>query len=282
MAAEQVQIRRDSNTNLVAATPAQGELGCDTTNARVTVGDGSKAGGHPLASWQDVQGQKFTAATSSGTDTITLTLDTQLAPAAYATRQRFAFIAGSTNTGAATININALGAKTIKKNAGGALADVEAGDITSGRPYDIMYDGTYFVLLNAQFVLADAASGNYVEDFGEVDPSRQNVTTTPTKVLEFIIGRAGTYNVRLKEAAAASGSHRLRIYKNGAAEGTQRNSTGSETFWNEDITVARGDLLQLYAWAATGTVDIALAAMAIMSSNPYHAAKHYNYTIELF
>ena len=63
----------------------------------------------------------------SGTDTITATSAPVIT--AYAAGQRFAFIAAGANTGAATININALGAKAITKS--GAVALV-AGDIASG------------------------------------------------------------------------------------------------------------------------------------------------------
>jgi len=70
-----------------------------------------------------------------------------LSPAlgAYATGNLFSFVAANTNTGAATINLNSLGAKSITKLGSTALA---AGDIVSGRIYLIEYDGTRFQLLN--------------------------------------------------------------------------------------------------------------------------------------
>ena len=45
MAANQVQIRRDTAGNLATSTPATGEVGYDTTNKRLVVGDGSTSGG---------------------------------------------------------------------------------------------------------------------------------------------------------------------------------------------------------------------------------------------
>ncbi len=45
----QVQLRRDTATNVAAFTPAQGEAVVDLTNNRLVVGDGSTAGGHPVA-----------------------------------------------------------------------------------------------------------------------------------------------------------------------------------------------------------------------------------------
>lgn len=78
----------------------------------------------------------------AGTDTITASLSTPTLTA-YATANTFRFIAANTNTGAATININALGAKAITKNGTTALA---AGDLVANAAYQIFYDGTRFQL----------------------------------------------------------------------------------------------------------------------------------------
>ena len=141
MVANQVQIRRDSNTNLNAATPAAGELGYDTTNKRLRVGDGSTAGGIILPKAIDIQNQTFNAAAASGTDTITITVSPT--PAAYATYQRFTFKAAADNTGTATLNVNSLGAKTLKKRTSSGLSDLAAGDIKQDGIYSVVYDGTY-------------------------------------------------------------------------------------------------------------------------------------------
>lgn len=86
------------------------------------------------------QDSGFIYAASSGTDTITLTLSP--AVTAYATGQVFRFKAGGDNTGAATLNVNAVGAKAIQMN-GSALA---AGAIETGKFYEVIYDGTQFQL----------------------------------------------------------------------------------------------------------------------------------------
>lgn len=77
----------------------------------------------------------------SGTNTIAATLPAPFT--AYATGQKFHFVAASANTGAATININALGAKNITKSGATALG---AGDIVAGGAYILIYDGTQFQL----------------------------------------------------------------------------------------------------------------------------------------
>jgi hypothetical protein len=59
---------------------------------------------------------------------------------AYAAGQAFHFFATNANTGASTINVNALGTKAIQKN-GAALT---SGDIGAGDLVRVVYDGTQF------------------------------------------------------------------------------------------------------------------------------------------
>lgn len=81
----------------------------------------------------------------SGTNTITASLANPTLTA-YASGQIFTFIAANTITGAATININSLGAKSITKYGTNALV---ANDIVSGQLVEIVYDGTQFQMIGA-------------------------------------------------------------------------------------------------------------------------------------
>jgi hypothetical protein len=65
---------------------------------------------------------------------------------AYAAGQRYSFLAGFTNTAAATLNINGVGTKNIFNVATGAA--IGAGEIVATRAYEVIYDGTQFLLLN--------------------------------------------------------------------------------------------------------------------------------------
>ena len=87
--------------------------------------------------------------TAAGTDTITASVSPSLT--AYAVGQTFKFIAAATNTGAVTMNISALGAKSILKNGSTPLS---AGELVSGSMYQIVYDGTQFQLIGAGGVTA--------------------------------------------------------------------------------------------------------------------------------
>jgi len=83
----------------------------------------------------------------SGTNTITGSLSPAIT--AYAAGQMFWFVAASANTGATTININSLGAKSITKNGTAALV---ANDIKSGQTVVIVYDGTQFQLTGSSLI----------------------------------------------------------------------------------------------------------------------------------
>lgn len=61
---------------------------------------------------------------------------------AYTTGAHYRFMANTANTGAATVNLNSLGAKTIKKAAGGITTDLADNDIWAGQWVDLVYDGT--------------------------------------------------------------------------------------------------------------------------------------------
>jgi hypothetical protein len=93
--------------------------------------------------YAQLQANATTIATVTGTDTLVGSLTPALT--AYATGNLFSFVAVNTNTGATTININSLGAKSITKSGTTALV---AGDIVSGQVYLIEYDGTRFQLFN--------------------------------------------------------------------------------------------------------------------------------------
>jgi hypothetical protein len=88
-----------------------------------------------------------------------------LSPAldAYITGMPITFKAGNANTGASTIDINDLGAKTIKKNGN---EDLTVGDILAGQIVTVVYDGTNFQIMAASRTLAlrDAARGLVVKN----------------------------------------------------------------------------------------------------------------------
>src|SRR4051812_17414765 len=103
MTTTQTQIRRDTATNLNAATPAEGELGYDKTNKRLVIGDGTTLGGIKIPSAKDVQNQTFDYATVGGTGNA-ITLTHTPPRTSYAAGQRSVFKATADSSTAVTAN----------------------------------------------------------------------------------------------------------------------------------------------------------------------------------
>lgn len=144
----QVQQRGAVAATQNARTLTARELDVDTTNRRIAVHDGSRAGGWPMANFQDVQNNAFTYAVATGTNTIAISVTP--APTAYAAGQEFVFRAANTTTGAATLNVNSLGARNIlrRDTGSGTLIALTSGNIIQNGVYKVVYDGTQFQLVS--------------------------------------------------------------------------------------------------------------------------------------
>jgi len=165
MVTTQTQIRRDTATNLSAATPVVGELAYDITNKRICAGDATTAGGIPHVNFTDQQTQKFIYGTVGGTaNAITLTNSPPVA--AYVNGLRLRFKATANNSGAVTVNVDGLGAVNVYKITGLALTALTGNEIISGGIYELNHDGT-------QFQLGSGGGGGGISD-------RQTFTSSGT------------------------------------------------------------------------------------------------------
>ena len=88
------------------------------------------------------------------TDTYTCSLSPAIT--AYVTGTHYRFKANTVNTGAATINLNSLGAITIVKAPGGVTTALATNDIRAGQWVDLVYDGTN---MQMQSTLGNAVTG---------------------------------------------------------------------------------------------------------------------------
>lgn len=117
------------------------------------------------------------AADAGANDTYTATLSP--APSAYVTGNHYRFKANTANTGAATINFNALGAKTIVKAAGGITTALADNDIRAGQWVDLVYDGTNMQMQSATGNANSVALGANVATF-LATPSSANLIAALT------------------------------------------------------------------------------------------------------
>lgn len=117
-------------------------------------------------------------ATATGTaNTYAVTLDP--APTSYVAGMAIAVKINVDNTGASTINVNGLGAKTIKKPNGN---DVAAGNLKTGSVYTLRFNGTNFILQGSDAAgnatPDDVLAGKtFTNDYGEQTGTMPNRTT---------------------------------------------------------------------------------------------------------
>ena len=124
-------------TPIGGTTPSTGAFTTLEATGATTIVDGTAAQ-HPASLSQLQAGGPFYYA-ATGTNTITATPSPALT--AYAEGQTVTLKIATTNTGAATLNLNSLGAKTVKTQDGGALIGGELVGI-----HKFVYDGTDFVV----------------------------------------------------------------------------------------------------------------------------------------
>lgn len=155
------------------------------TSAQKSGGDTVTAANNNAQRLDDLQMAGDYASAGGTGDALTLSLDAQIA--AYATGATYKLKATASNTGAATVNINSIGAKTIKKWVAGALADLEAGDLANGLMVDLKYDGTYMQLMSPTAMEMSTASKTSLTDLGDADDQHTHQTLIPSYSVAFFV-----------------------------------------------------------------------------------------------
>lgn len=189
--------------------PTQGEndalVGDDTS---IAIGTGNKF----ISQTGYQKGTEIYAADSVGTDAYAITLSP--VPTAYATGQRFYFKAGTANTNACTLNVNTLGAITLKKN---VSTDLATGDILVNQIVEVVYDGTNF---QVQSLLAGVQPNNiYAQGIitragdaaGAAVTTAHGLSRTPTK-LKFSATKSASATSTAVSIGAFTGSTNSCVY----------------------------------------------------------------------
>lgn len=166
------------------------------------------------ATAEQIIDNELTYYTTSGTDTYTIAPSPAIT--AYAAGTGFRIKIGTTNTGASTLNVNALGAKTIKTPAGAALT---AGALLSGSIVDVTYDGTDFIINGDISKVASITSGTINgATVGVTTPAAGNFTTIGATTRGSVAATTGNFNALITATA-----------------GINPNASGGVDFTNFDV-----------------------------------------------
>ena len=107
---------------------------------------GQTVGGFTSSTPADQLEAALHAQDGGATDAYAITLSPAIA--SYVTGTSYRFKANTANTGAATLNINGIGAEAIKKAAGGITTDLSSNDIRAGQWVEVVWDGTNFQMIS--------------------------------------------------------------------------------------------------------------------------------------
>jgi microcystin-dependent protein len=202
-------------------------------------------------------------------DAITLT-GAAAAITAYAAGQTFFFIAGATNTGAVTVNVDSVGVKSITGPAGTALT---AGHIVVGSTYSMTYDGTQFQISTSAGAATAFSVGTMMAwptatiPTGWLECYGQEISTTTYAALYAVIGtlyntggESGTFRlpdmrgrvIAGEDDMGGSSANRL----TGLTDGVNGDTLGT-TGGLESTTIAQANLPNVNLSAASLTVSLA-------------------------
>lgn len=275
MTATQLQLRRDTFSNLAAATPASGEAGYDTTNKRLVIGDGVRAGGYQIPNFSDVQKQTFTYAVAAGTGNA-VTLAYTFPTLADVDGLELGFKATANNTGSATIAVDGRSALTVKKIKDGTLSDLEADDIINGCYYKFTKIGSYYQLLSIKDggsanpgwdLLAIATGGGATYDFTSgIDSNYDDYALDLDNLIPATTGQ--DLSLRIRRAGQGS-------FDSGASdyEWLTNVAHSSATVKTDDTADGEMDLMQSAQNAAAGGTGV--SGLILCHALPLTARSHF-------
>ncbi|HLH94993.1 MAG TPA: hypothetical protein VKW08_07735 [Xanthobacteraceae bacterium] len=172
------------------------------------------------------------------------------------------FIPNFSNTGAATLNVNGLGAQAIKKLANSALTALVGGEIQSGEATEVEWDGTQFILKMAPDAILTAADQTVT---GGANVNADNLGTQSSGTLTIDCGARPlqyvTNNGAFTIAAPANDGSCLLLVINAASAGAIGFSgftVGSNTGASLDTT--NGHKFTISIWRVNGVAGYSVYA----------------------
>jgi hypothetical protein len=183
--------------------------------------------------------------TVAGTNTLTGLANPALA--AYVAGAQYSFIAQNTNTGAVTLDIDTLGAKSITKS--GTLP-LTVGDLTAGSIALIEYDGTRFQLLNP---LSD--SFNNIKEITTVSATAAtgtiNYDVATQSIVYYTTNASANWTLNLRGSASATLNSLMSIGQTISV--TFMATQGATAYYNSAVQVDGASVTPKWQGGATPT-----------------------------
>lgn len=193
-------------------------------------------------------------------------LDVSPSITAYSAGQEFTFEANFSNTGSATINIDSLGAKTLKDPNGNTML---SGWIQSGGIYKCVYDGTDMIVVSPLNKTQRVQQDEYVVSMGINEASTTINCGFPPRVITYQIACSSnssgetswssgtffvtdtTYATVQQETGSAPQSHNNSAHDNTFSDSNFTVTFDTFTSTGYDITVSRNG-----TWQSGGTINV--------------------------
>lgn len=246
---DQDVVNDEMNDIATALTASLAKDGQTTPSANLPMGGykhtgvGTASATTHYARADQVQDSAFHVLSSvAGVDTITASA--AITPAAYATGQTFRFVSAGANTGAATLNVSSLGAKSIKKH---GTTELDAGDIPSGAAVEVFYDGTDFQLINVN------KAGTSAYNLIALDSAAKLPAVDASQLTNIPTGGIQDFRLTLTSGTPV----------------TTSDVTGATTIY---ASPCGGNRIALYngsAWVVRTSAEFSLALGTLTSGKPY-------------
>lgn len=254
---------RDYSTTAASNTSVGGISTAEGMNPSA-VNDAIRALMADLAAWRDSLAQGTSSGTVGGTvDAITLTVSP--AYTAYAVNNSFLVKATGANTSTApTLNVNGLGAKTIKAPGGGAVV---ASQWATNDMLLLTYNGTDMILLAGSTIdpgVTQAAVTNVLDDI--INAATEETTAEPTTDMLLQRNTDGTLekiqhvNLKPREVIVAAVGDEATAITTGAGKITFRMPFAMT------LTAVRGSLSTAQTSGSIFTVDVNESGTTILST----------------
>jgi hypothetical protein len=188
--------------------------------------------------WYDHANATATSGGSANAQTLTYSIS----PAAYVAGDEYVFIPNFTNTGATTLNVNSLGAESIKIGTNA----LNGGELQAGEPTVVFWDGTEFELLTTPARIG----GDYSLNLGGNLTTGGALTTTGT----------GAATLAFPNTSAT--------YTYPGASQTLASLAGSETLTNKGINCASNTCTNWPLGSVTGSLAASYVTGSTAGSTP--------------